>query len=136
MSQTYAGSCLCGTVTFEITGPFESFHLCHCSRCRKATATVHASNLFTQPENIRWLSGEDKVTRYELSTAERFARAFCSVCGSGMPYVNRPGTSLVVPAGSLDNAEGLRPDDRIFWKNRAPWHDAVADAPAFDEYPG
>lgn len=135
MSETFAGSCLCGAVTFEVTGPFESFHLCHCSRCRKATATAHASNLFTSPGNIRWLSGEDLVRRFDLPSAQRFARAFCSVCGSGMPYVNRPGTMLVVPAGSLDDDPGIVPDDRIFYRDRAPWHDAAQTVPAFDEYP-
>ncbi len=135
MSDVYPGSCLCGAVTYEVTGPFQAFHLCHCSRCRKATAAAHACNLFAAPEQIRWLSGEDKVTRFELSSASRFARAFCSVCGSGLPYVNRTGTSLVVPAGTLDVDPDRRPDDRIFWRDRAAWFDAAADAPAFDEYP-
>ena len=41
------GSCLCGSVAFEIAGPVAGPIVnCHCSRCRKARAAAHASNLF------------------------------------------------------------------------------------------
>ena len=40
--SVFQGSCLCGTVSYEITGtPFDFFH-CHCQRCRKANGTGHA----------------------------------------------------------------------------------------------
>jgi hypothetical protein len=60
MSQTtLKGSCLCGAVTYEASGEPKRFYHCHCSRCRKATGTGHASNLFLQPGTLRWLSGEE-----------------------------------------------------------------------------
>ena len=135
MTETFRGNCLCGEVEWEIDGPFEAFHVCHCSRCRKATSAAHACNLFTRPDSIRWLRGQHLVKRFELPGAKRFARAFCTTCGSGVPYVNRTGTALVVPAGTLEGDPGIGPVDRIFWKDRAPWYDAIAAAPAFDEYP-
>jgi hypothetical protein len=46
MTQTVTGSCLCGAVSFEVSGAFDSFFLCHCSRCRKDTGSAHAANLF------------------------------------------------------------------------------------------
>jgi hypothetical protein len=59
MSQTtLKGSCLCGAVKYEVTGEPRRFYHCHCSRCRKATGTGHASNLFLQPGALKWLSGE------------------------------------------------------------------------------
>jgi hypothetical protein len=33
------GSCLCGAVAFEITGPLRSVIACHCHQCRKQTGT-------------------------------------------------------------------------------------------------
>src|SRR5207249_12306987 len=48
------GSCLCGGVAYEIggsvAGPIAN---CHCSRCRKARAAAHASNLFARSEERR-----------------------------------------------------------------------------------
>jgi hypothetical protein len=37
------GSCLCGAVAFEITGPLRSVIACHCHQCRKQTGTYMSS---------------------------------------------------------------------------------------------
>ncbi|TVO75491.1 GFA family protein [Sedimenticola selenatireducens] len=129
------GSCLCGAVTFEVTGPFDQFHLCHCSRCRKSSGSAHASNIFTKPDRITWLTGESLIKRFELPTAERFARCFCGQCGSGVPCLSRNGLALNIPAGSLDEDPVIRPQDNIFWRDRGCWYDEGLVAPRFDEYP-
>jgi hypothetical protein len=41
-------------VKYEVAGEAKRFYDCHCSRCRKATGTGHASNLFLQPAALRW----------------------------------------------------------------------------------
>jgi hypothetical protein len=64
MAAPLNGSCLCGTVRFEVQPPFERMVHCHCSRCRKATGTGHATNLYVQPSQLQWLSGEASITRY------------------------------------------------------------------------
>ena len=135
MNKEIAGSCLCGEVQFIIWGPFNAFHLCHCSRCRKDTGSAHAANIFTQPGNIRWLSGEEFVKRYDLPTAERFAKCFCTNCGSPVPYLSRDNRFLIIPAGSLDADPEIQPQDHIFWKDRADWYEAGLTATRFDEYP-
>lgn len=129
------GGCLCGAVTYEVEGPFDQFHLCHCSRCRKSTGSAHASNIFTKPGNITWLTGKSLIKRFDLPTAERFARCFCTECGSGVPYLSRNGLALIIPAGSLDSDPEIRPQDNIFWQDRACWYDDALTAPRFDEYP-
>lgn len=135
MGEQVSGGCLCGTVTFEVTGPFEAFHWCHCSRCRKDTGSAHASNVFARPGSIRWLSGADAVKRFDLPEAQRFAKAFCVHCGSPVPYVNRSGTHLIVPAGALDTDPGLAPQDNIHWQSRAAWYDAGVAAPRYESEP-
>ena len=34
------GSCLCGQVRFELTGPAQFINHCHCSMCRKVHKLV------------------------------------------------------------------------------------------------
>lgn len=123
MSEPMRGSCLCGAVQFEVTAAFEKFYWCHCSRCRKETGSAHASNLFTAPQAVRWLRGRETLKRFDLATAKSFSRAFCSECGAPMPYVNRAGTHLVVPAGALDAEPPLRPQDQLHWASRAGWYE-------------
>ena len=95
-------SCLCGVVTYEISEPFLSFVHCHCSRCRKATGSAHATNLRVPAGQFTWTSGQEKSVRFDLPEAQSFATTFCSCCGSPLPHLTRSGRSVIVPAGSLD----------------------------------
>ena len=128
------GSCLCGRIKFELFGEIGSFNLCHCMRCRRSTGSAHASDIFTEPENIKWLSGEDLIQRFELPEAERFMKQFCSKCGSAVPYVNRLGINLVIPAGSLTEQFEVPPEKNIFWESKAKWYEPGLKAQRHDEY--
>jgi hypothetical protein len=134
MTQTVLrGSCLCGAVKYEVTGEPSRFLHCHCSRCRKATGTGHASNLFLQPASLKWLSGEQQVRMFKVPEAKRFTNAFCATCGSRLP--RQATDAVIVPAGSLDDEAPLKPSSRIFYGSRASWsceHDAL---PVHSEYP-
>ena len=103
-------------------------------RFRRSTGSAHASDIFTEPENIKWLSGEDSIKRYELPEAERFMKQFCSKCASGVPYINRVGSKLVIPAGSLTEQFEVPPEKNIFWKSRAKWYELGLKAQKQDEY--
>src|SRR5881392_3624665 len=108
MAASLNGSCLCGTVTFEVQPPFERMAHCHCSRCRKGTGTGHATNLYVQPEQLKWTSGESTISRYSLPSAKSFGKWFCSHCGSPVPRITRSGKNVVVPAGSLDTTPPIK----------------------------
>lgn len=129
------GQCLCGEVCFTVSGEISSFHLCYCSRCRHITGSAHAANMFTQPQNIVWEKGESLVKRYELLGAKSFTNQFCSQCGSRLPYLNRAGSFLVIPAGSINEEIPISPDDRIFVSSQAKWAECIAQLPQFESYP-
>lgn len=139
MTVITSGSCQCGAVRFEILGPFESFFLCHCSRCRKDTGSAHAANLFSASASVVWRAGTELITHYRLPET-RHARSFCSVCGSPVPCVQMDvqmdGALLVVPAGSLDDEIANVPDAHICFASRASWEDRMAVAPKLDDLPG
>ena len=126
MNRPAEGSCLCGAVRFTVKGAFESFYLCHCSRCRKASGTAHAANLFSSAGTLAWVSGEDRVKAYQ-HPGTRYARAFCADCGSALPFASANG--LVVPAGSLDTDVAIVPDSHIFTASRASWDHGLESVP-------
>jgi hypothetical protein len=132
---TAHGSCLCKQVTYEVDLPFERFMYCHCTRCRKATGAAHAANGFVKPDAFRWLSGEALVKRYDIPDAKRFALQFCSQCGARVPHPTRDGARMVVPAGSLDDNPGTRPEAIVFWGSRAPWYIDCSGMTKHDETP-
>lgn len=129
----HSGSCLCGTVRFEIRGDFDRFYLCHCQHCRKDTGSAHAANLFSQSARLSWQSGADAVTSFALP-GTRHCRSFCSSCGSALPDTQIPGL-LVVPAGCLDTEITMVPTAHIFASSSAAWDAGLADVPMFEGLP-
>jgi hypothetical protein len=132
--QTNTGSCLCGAVRFEFTTP-AAFRYCHCSRCRKATGSAHAANLFVPSAQFAWRTGEDRVKRFDLPGARRFSVWFCSVCGTRVPHRIRERDDYLVPAGIVDSALSVRPQENIFWASKAEWCVGPDALTTHDEYP-
>ena len=134
MKEMIKGNCLCGQVTFCLKNEFSRFFLCHCEQCRKITGSAYASNLFTSAENIEWTSGECNIKRFDDPERD-FTKAFCTECGSGLPFVTKSGQALIVPAGSLNSEPNIMPQSNIFWADRALWDDVSAQAPHVDAFP-
>ena len=132
-NEVLNGSCLCGAVRYRVQAPFIRFAHCHCSRCRKATGSGHATNLVVAPANLEWIQGRDQVQRFDLPSAKSFATAVCRTCGSPVPRLSRDGQRVIVPAGSLDDVPSIRPTARGYWDSRAPWSCSGDDLPCFPE---
>jgi hypothetical protein len=129
------GSCCCGAVAFELAGPLTEMRHCHCSRCRKARAAAHATNVIAKQSALRWLRGEELALSYEVPDARFFTNCFCRRCGSKLPRVDTERQIAIVPAGSLDHDPGARPQMRIFVDSKAPWHEIGDSLPRFADAP-
>jgi hypothetical protein len=122
MMAIYHGSCLCGTIKYEVTGPIETFRYCFCPRCQKVSGGAQVANCLVNHSQLKWVQGETNATRYDLPEAKRFAHGFCKTCGSPVPYELRDKTGIVVPAGSLDDNPGIKPQGIIYWDHRPEWY--------------
>jgi hypothetical protein len=134
-TRTTLGSCQCGTVRFRVAGEFEAFFLCHCKRCRKDSGSAHAANLFSSGATVEWIAGRDSVKTYRVPDT-RHERSFCGACGSALPGIQGEGASLVVPAGSLDEAIVIRPTAHICMASRAEWDNGLDTVPRMEGLPG
>lgn len=120
MTKRLNGRCLCGDVKYSVQEDFEEFYLCHCDQCQKVTGSAFASNIVSSIDNIEWLSGEDKIIKYQ-DKARNFSKAFCANCGSGIPYINKNRTHLVIPAGSLIDTPSSSPTSNLFKPESPDW---------------
>ncbi len=134
MSKILTGECLCGHVKFSMNDNFKAFYHCHCKQCQQLTGSAFASNIFTDPDNIEWVSGEGNVVTYEHPERE-FSKAFCRECGSALPFVNKTKTSLIVPAGSLNEMPDIKPQANIFSSEEACWLKEGLEAKNFSGFP-
>jgi len=128
----YTGSCLCGAVTFEITGPIEEIIMCHCSLCRKAQGSAYATNGLVD-ESCFTLNGEDNLTGYESAPGN--VKYFCKICGS--PILNRSEKrkgQVRIRLGTIASDIKEQPIAHIFASSKARWDCIHDDLPQYDAY--
>lgn len=126
------GSCLCGSVRYEIRGPLGRITHCHCSMCRRAHGAAFGSYARVNWADFSWLSDASEVASFESSPGVR--RTFCRRCGSTLQFIraSRPQTfSLAV--GTLDDDPGIRPSSHIFVGSKAPWFEITDALPQHEE---
>ena len=130
------GSCQCGAVAFEYDGAPQFIWNCHCSRCRKAKGAAHATNIFVQVDDFRWVRGADEIVAYRLPDTTQFGHAFCRHCGSSVARALSKSTLMNVPAGALDDDPGGRVKGHIHIDSKAPWYEITDDLPCYAQSPG
>ena len=136
MKFPIGGSCLCGEVAFEFSGPALDFAFDHCSRCRKATGSAFASELLVASDSFRWLRGRDSTRVYEapiVRSPPAYARWFCASCGGPVP--REVAGKVLIPAGLLDVDPGVRPMRHIFVQAKACWFEILDKLPQFQTKP-
>jgi hypothetical protein len=69
--MTLTGGCLCCGVRYEIEGQIFEISNCHCSRCRKQSGSAFLSFGGVATKNLRWISGEDLIARFDSSPGVR-----------------------------------------------------------------
>jgi hypothetical protein len=118
------GSCLCGTVRYEIQGAPVILYYCHCGTCRKATGSAFASNVIVQSEAFTVVAGRDRLSSFESSPNKR--RWFCSACGSPIYSQTEAAPFVSVRVGTLDDDPVVRPSVHSYVADKAPWYE-IAD---------
>ena len=130
------GSCLCGSVQFEIAKAVGPLELCHCSRCRKVSGSAFVAGLGVRAEDFRFLQGKELIKDYEAPLLERlpaYKSSFCSRCGSPVPNPDPEAVWFEIPAGILDGDPGVRPDRHIFVEDQAEWFEITDDLPQLNK---
>lgn len=113
------GSCLCGAIRFEVTGPLASPDACHCTDCRKVSGHYFAST--DVPRAALTLHGSDKITWY--ASSEKVRRGFCSICGSSLFWdpIERDWTAIAM--GAFDTATETSLGKHIWVADKADYYD-------------
>lgn len=119
------GSCLCGAVRYEVSGPLRPVIACHCIQCRK-TSGHHVAATSAVREDI---AVEGEVTWFHSSDAAR--RGFCGTCGSNL-FWDGAGENLSIFAGTLDAPTGLKLAGHIYCDAKGDYYEIEGDLPMSD----
>jgi hypothetical protein len=124
------GSCLCGTVRFQIRGELGTIVHCHCVDCRKAQGAAFATNAPVARAAFDITSGRHSISKFESSPGK--FRCFCSRCGSPVySYRQAIPDTIRVRLGTLDCDPGNRPVLHSWVGQKAPWFHITDDLPRF-----
>ena len=128
------GTCLCGSVVYEIRGDILGINYCHCLQCRKASGTAFATSAAVKQQDFEVAEGHEHLAAYESSPGKR--RYFCRRCGSPL-YSKRDGTTTIyIRLGTLDDDPVATPDVHIHVASKAPWYEIKDEIPQLDAEEG
>ena len=117
------GSCLCGGVTYELTGDLRPSVACHCLQCRK-TSGHYVSATQVQPDQLSFT--KDATLTWFQSSPEA-ARGFCNACGSSLFWKHKGDNGAVsVMSGTIDGATDITTEKHIFTAFKGDYYD-IAD---------
>ena len=140
-------TCYCGAVQLEFVrsmhhsdskltsqptegdGLIDTF-VCHCTDCRKITASMFASNFIVKSSSVKHLRGEDKLSKFvqtkTIETGNSMASHFCSICGTLMYRISSGSFGrMVMRIGTVDDfglhETKLKPRIEQFTRDRVCW---------------
>ena len=125
------GSCLCGSVAYEVDAAIGPIAHCHCVNCRKAHGSAFSSVSSVPREKFRWTKGEGLLASYESSPGK--FRRFCSKCGSQIVAERTGQPTVILRLGCLDTPITDRPKAHIWRSEAASWFDPKHELPELQE---
>lgn len=121
------GGCLCGGVTYQLSGELRPVVACHCTQCRKTSGHYVAATQVAADEAA--ISGATLTWYRSSDTAER---GFCSVCGSNLFWRRHGSDRISIWAGSIDGPTGLRMASQLHVESAGDYYD-LPDVPVIGQ---
>ncbi len=126
------GSCLCGALQYELTGPISSLTHCHCSRCRKQHGAPFTTYAAVALADLHWIAGESHAHAHAVPPGG--PRPFCPTCGAPAPIAFTEAGIALVPMGALEGDPGDVPQAHVFAGSKAAWHEITDELPQHPAY--
>ena len=118
----HCGSCVCGSVTFEVDAKLSPPDACHCEQCRKWTG--HFLVATDVPRSAVSIHGSENISWHQSS--EKARRGFCSKCGASLffdPIDKNKYDWIGVSMGAFDTPTGTRLALHIFVAEKGDYYE-------------
>lgn len=133
--MTRTGRCLCGKVSYELTGDLIATAVCHCHRCQRQSGSAFSVNLMAHESQLS-VSGDLSayIETGENDDGEYVSRKFCAGCGS--PIVSEILGSegvIALKAGTLDDRSDVLANVEVWCADKQPWVELSGMAISLDQ---
>ena len=117
----YKGSCLCGSVTYELKTEPKAVSHCHCRMCQKQHGAAFATYASLPKDDFSYLSGVEDLVSFNSS--ETIERKFCKKCGSSIEWSgSKEFPSWVsIAISTFDTPYNPKEIKQIYLESRACW---------------
>lgn len=116
------GSCLCGSVTYELAEEPTSYGACHCGMCRKFSGGIELG-IQVMSDGVKFKPTETLAIYESSDWAER---GFCVGCGSSIFWrLTTEGEMegmFSIAAGTLDDMSGLKFEAEVYIDHKPDSH--------------
>ena len=135
MKKLFWGGCSCGAVRYTISDKPIFTQACHCSLCRKYTASAFIVHSFIETVKFKLETGDLFETDGPTGSGRGQKVNRCKVCADQIYSIfNRvKGKITTLKTTTLDQADEFPPQAHIFIKNKLSWVQ-LGDIPAYKEY--
>ena len=123
--MTRTGHCLCGQITYELSGDIIATAVCHCDQCQRQSGGAFSLNLIALEPQLN-VSGSLSTfeDRGEHGDAVYVHRHFCGDCGSPIySAMVEPAGAIAVKVGTLDDRSEVVPTVEVWCEHKQPWVD-------------
>lgn len=130
----HTGRCLCGGVSYRITGPRRHIVNCHCENCRRTHGHI-AAYTAVAIDDLELI--EQSTLQWYHDTSPDTYRGFCNRCGASLFWDARDAAGrMSVAAGSLDDSRGLKTVGNIFVAEAGDYYRIDDDLPRYESGSG
>mgnify|MGYP005839503533 CR=1 FL=1 len=116
------GGCQCGAVRYALNAPPLMAYACHCSECRRTTASAFGVACTVLQDTMEIVRGT--LARYQWTVASGAHRygEFCADCGSRIRNGDVPSRGIYsLRGGTLDDQRWAEPVAHIWLASAVGW---------------
>ena len=126
----HKGSCLCGSVLYELEGELRESISCHCTQCRKTSGHFWSA---TQVSNDRFKLLKDEGLKW-FRSSDWAQRGFCQNCGSSLFWRMDGEGATSVAAGTLDDDSDIVAGEHICMADKGSYYTINDGLPQKDKW--
>ena len=140
MDEPITGQCVCGAVSYSISGEPKRVTICHCRWCQRRTGSAFGVEVVFEHEQIS--INDESVTRYRHLSDESgrwLDRHFCATCGSNIGFTLEAVPDIrTIAAGTFNDSSWLNwdkyPCRHVFTRSAQHWTQISDDVEQYEQH--
>lgn len=135
-SVKMTGGCQCGAVRYAVSAMASEIYICHCTECRRQSASAFGISVYVPSDSVRLEKGEPRRWSRPGAEAGPVDGYFCGDCGTRLWHISRDAAAMTsIKGGSLDDGVDVASAVHVWTKHKLPGVIIPPDAEQYPEEP-